>query len=33
MEEVSVLERGRSQGKEKRKNEIYGLLDPSFYVT
>lgn len=32
MEEVSVLEREEAREREKRKNEIYDLLDPSFYV-
>lgn len=32
MEEVRVLEREEAREREKRKNEIYDLLDPSFYV-
>lgn len=30
MEEVRVL--GKKPGKGRKENEIYGLLDPSFYV-
>lgn len=33
MEEVSVLEREEAREKEKRKNEIYDLADPRFYVS
>lgn len=32
MKEVRVLEREEARGREKRKNEIYDLLYPSFYA-
>lgn len=33
MEEVRVLEREEAREKEKRKSEIYDLVDPCFYVS